>query len=71
MFDIWHIGIPVKNLTATLKFYTEVLDFELLGTFEGTMGFVRPPGKAFTLEFMETPVEDPKFNQSKTASSGV
>jgi catechol 2,3-dioxygenase-like lactoylglutathione lyase family enzyme len=53
MFDVWHLGVPVQNLEETLQFYVTGLGFEFLGYYERTMAFVRPPGKAFTIEFME------------------
>lgn len=52
-FDVWHIGVPVRNLEKSLRFYVTGLGFEFLGYYEKTMAFVRPPGKAFTIELME------------------
>lgn len=53
MFDIWHIGVPVRDLAESVRFYVTGLGFELLSYYGDTMAFVCPPGKAFTLEFME------------------
>lgn len=58
MFDVWHIGVPVKNLKESLKFYVTGLGFEFLGYYKKTVAFVRPPGKAFTIEFMEFKKEE-------------
>ncbi|MDO8473387.1 MAG: VOC family protein [Dehalococcoidia bacterium] len=52
-FDIWHLGLPVKNLQESLRFYVDGLGFELLGYYCKNLAFVRPPGKAFTIELME------------------
>ena len=52
MFDVWHLGVPVKNLQASVKFY-QALGFELIGYFAQNLAFVRPPGSIFTLELME------------------
>lgn len=58
MFDIWHIGIPVQNLEKSLEFYVTGLGFEFLGYYEKNLAFVRPPGKAFTIELMEFKKEE-------------
>jgi catechol 2,3-dioxygenase-like lactoylglutathione lyase family enzyme len=63
MFDVWHIGVPVKNLDDSVAFYVTGLGFEFLGYYEKTMAFVRPPGKGFTIEFMEFKKEAEGFDK--------
>jgi catechol 2,3-dioxygenase-like lactoylglutathione lyase family enzyme len=56
MFDIWHLGLPVRNLEASVRFYVTGLGFELLGFHDAPryrVAFARVPGGAFTLEFLE------------------
>ena len=56
MFDVWHLGLPVKNLERSVEFYVDGLGFELLGFDESEryrIAFARVPGGAFTLEFLE------------------
>ena len=65
MFDVWHIGVPVQNLEEALRFYVTGLGFEFLGYYEKTMAFVRPPGKAFTIELMEFRNEEGNGSQMK------
>ncbi len=48
VFDIWHLGLPVKNLQGSLGFYVDGLGFELLGTYGKNPAFVRPPSIAPT-----------------------
>ena len=31
MVDIWHVAIPVRNLTESIDFYVQRLGFELIG----------------------------------------
>jgi len=63
MFDVWHIGVPVKNLNQSVEFYVTGLGFEFLGYYEKTMAFVRPPGKNFTIEFLEFKEDAPGFDR--------
>ena len=56
MFDVWHLGLPVKNLERSVEFYVDVLGFELLGFSESDryrFAFARVPGGSFTIEFLE------------------
>jgi catechol 2,3-dioxygenase-like lactoylglutathione lyase family enzyme len=56
MFDVWHLGLPVKNLDRSVEFYVDGLGFELLGFDESEryrIAFARVPGGAFTIEFLE------------------
>lgn len=56
MFDVWHLGLPVRNLEASVRFYVNGLGFELLGYYDAPryrVAFARVPGGAFTLEFLE------------------
>jgi catechol 2,3-dioxygenase-like lactoylglutathione lyase family enzyme len=56
MFDIWHLGLPVKNLERSVSFYVDGLGFEYLGRSESDryrFAFARVPGGAFTIEFLE------------------
>ena len=57
MFDVWHLGLPVRDLEQSVRFYREGLGFELLGYYEAgrtRMAFVRVPGGSFTIEFLES-----------------
>ncbi len=56
MFDVWHLGLPVKNLERSVGFYVDGLGLELLGYDESEryrIAFARVPGGAFTIEFLE------------------
>jgi catechol 2,3-dioxygenase-like lactoylglutathione lyase family enzyme len=61
MFDVWHLGLPVRGLEESVGFYVDGLGFELLGYHETEryrVAFARVPAGAFTLEFLE--FRDPK-----------
>lgn len=56
MFDVWHLGLPVRNLEESVRFYVKGLGFELLGYYNTDryrIAFARVPGGSFTLEFLE------------------
>ncbi len=56
MFDVWHLGLPVRNLEESVRFYVKGLGFNLLGYYDTDryrIAFARVPGGAFTLEFLE------------------
>ncbi|MBI5631841.1 MAG: VOC family protein [Elusimicrobia bacterium] len=56
MFDIWHLGLPVRSLEESIRFYVNGLGFQLLGYYDADryrIAFARVPGGTFTLEFLE------------------
>lgn len=55
MFDVWHLGVPVRNLEESLHFYVEALGFEFRGYYGDDIAFISPPGKDFIIELMEPP----------------
>ena len=66
VFDIWHVAIPVRQLSSSVQFYCDQLGFTLFGLDEQSskkQAFIQSGKSEFTIELFEP--KDPAYSPQR------